>query len=126
MLSVSEYRMVFPERTNKNYALKENAFASGLEAVTLCFFAKDNPRDSSDEFQCPFSYGVSGSHNELTFCTSPTLRVLVNGEIRFFFISYIFSIRTVVIREGSFFLGVGRAGEFWYFFPKKGLPSPAF
>ncbi len=83
MLSVSEYRMVFPERTNKNYALKENAFTNGLKAVTLCFFAKDNPNDSSDKFHCPFSYGVSGSHNELTLCTSPSLRVMVNEEIRF-------------------------------------------
>ncbi|KAL9972303.1 hypothetical protein ACROYT_G018587 [Oculina patagonica] len=74
--------MVFPERTNKNYALKENAFGNGLKAVTLCFFAKDNPNDSSKKFQCPFSYGVSVSHNELTLCTSPTLRVMVNGEIR--------------------------------------------
>ena len=74
--------MVFTKRTSKNYALKEKAFAKGLEAVTLCFFANEDPNESSDEFQCPFSYGVPGSHNELTFCTSPTLRVLVNGEIR--------------------------------------------
>ena len=32
------------------------------------------------------------------------------------------------IREGTFFLGGGggRAGEFWYFFPKKCWPSLAF
>ena len=29
-----------------------------------------------------------------------------------------------VFREGTFFLGGGRAGEFWYFFPKKVLALP--
>ena len=30
------------------------------------------------------------------------------------------------VREGTFFLGGGRVGEFWYFFPKKCWPSLAF
>ena len=32
--------------------------------------------------------------------------------------------RIKVVREGTFFLGGGRAGEFWYFFPKKVLTLP--
>lgn len=75
--------MVFPKRSIRNYALKRKAFPDGLEAVTLCFFAKDNPNESSNQFQCPYSYAVPGAHNELSLCTSPTLRVMVNGEKRF-------------------------------------------
>ena len=76
--------MAFPERTIKNYALAENVIMHGLDAVTLCFFVEDNPWDNSNERQCAFSYAVPGQHNEFSFCTSPTLEVVIHGVTRFF------------------------------------------
>ena len=76
------YRMVFPERRFENYVLIRNAIKQGLRAITLCSFVKDNVSDSSNEKQCPYSYAVSGQHNEFSFCTSPALQVLINGTTR--------------------------------------------
>ena len=77
--------MVFPERTIKNYALVKNVIMHGLDAVTLCFFVKDDPWDRSNQRQCPYSYAVPGEHNEFSFCTSPTLEVVIDGVTRFSF-----------------------------------------
>ena len=77
------YRMVFPERRVENYVLIRNAIKQELRAITLCSFVKDNVSDSSNEKQCPYSYAVPGQHNEFSFCTSPTLEVLINGTARY-------------------------------------------
>ena len=81
---LSEYRMTFPRRTNTDYAIKENSIGYDLNAVTICFFARDmyNPEESSTDNQCLYSYAVSTEHNELTLCTSPMLRVLIQGRSR--------------------------------------------
>ena len=91
--------MVFPERNIKNYALKKKAFSKGLTAVTLCSFVKDNPDDTSGEFQCPYSYAVNGSDNEMSFCTSPTLRVIINGEKRFVYLYWCEIVSIVIAVE---------------------------
>lgn len=77
------YRMVFPERRVENYVLIRNAIKQELGAITLCSFVKDNVSDSSNEKQCPYSYAVPGQHKEFSFCTSPTLEVLINGTARY-------------------------------------------
>ena len=78
--------MVFPKRSIDNYALIQKAITRGLTSVTLCSFVKVNPNYSSDEKQCAYSYAVPGQHNELSFCPSPTLQVIINGASRFVFI----------------------------------------
>ncbi|KAL9972300.1 hypothetical protein ACROYT_G018584 [Oculina patagonica] len=78
-LPTQEYMMTFPERTNTDYAIKENSIAYDLNAVTVCIFARDNPYESGTDNQCLYSYAVTGQHNELTVCTSPALRVLIQG-----------------------------------------------
>ena len=83
MVSLSEYLMLFQERTDTDYAIKENSIVYDLDAATLCFFARDNPNDSSDDNQCPYSYAVPGVDNEFTFCTTPVLRVLILGTSRY-------------------------------------------
>ena len=79
---LSEYWMTFPRRTNTDYAIKENSIVYDLDAVTVCFFARDNPDESSTDNQCLYSYAVTGVDNELTVCTSPMLRVLIQGHRR--------------------------------------------
>ncbi len=80
--------MTFPERTNTDYAIKENSIAYDLNAVTVCFFARDNPYESGTDNQCLYSYAVTGQHNELTVCTSPALRVLIQGIRRYLNLGY--------------------------------------
>lgn len=75
-----EYQLRFKERTTTDYAILEDSIVYDLDAATVCFFAKD--RDSNkppNEYQCVYSYAVSDHNNELLFCTSPVLRVLVDG-----------------------------------------------
>ena len=75
--------MRFPERTNTDYAITENSIVYDLDAVTACFFARDNPNESSNENNCVYSYAVPGYHNDLTVCTSPVLRALIQGNSRY-------------------------------------------
>ena len=76
--------MIFSKHTTTDYAIKENSIVYDLNAATVCFFAKDTDdnKPTSDN-QCLFSYAVSEQHNELTFNTSPVLRVLINGNRRY-------------------------------------------
>ena len=75
--------MRFPERTITDYAIKVNSIVYNLDAVTLCLFAKDNPNESSNDNNCPYSYAVAGMDNEFTFCAVPDLRVLIHGNRRY-------------------------------------------
>lgn len=72
--------------------MKENSIMYDLNAVTVCFFARDNPEEFSEsrstessgsDNECLYSYAVPGDHNELTVCTYPTLRVLIQGVRRY-------------------------------------------
>lgn len=76
--------MRFPERTNTDYAINEESVVYDLDAVTVCFFAKDNLSKSSTDNKCLYSYAIPENHNELAVCTSPTLRVLIQGVRRYF------------------------------------------
>ena len=79
---LSEYWMTFPRRTNTDYAIKENSILYDLDAVTVCFFARVDPNESTGDNQCLYSYAVYEDDNELTVCTSPMLRVLIQGNSR--------------------------------------------
>lgn len=81
---LSDRLMIFQAPTITDYAMKENAVLYDLDAVTVCFIAVNLRHGAPmDENQCPFSYAVPGSDNELTLCTSPTLRVLIHGKRRY-------------------------------------------
>lgn len=68
--------MMFRERTDTDYAIRENSIVYNLDAATVCFFARNTDDNiPSDTSQCLYSYAVPGSDNQLTFCTSPVLRM---------------------------------------------------
>ncbi|KAL9972439.1 hypothetical protein ACROYT_G018741 [Oculina patagonica] len=77
-----EYRMIFQEHTTTDYAKIENSITNDLNAVSVCFFARDNDANKPDTEQCLFSYTVNGADNSLLIITSPTLRVIINDKKR--------------------------------------------
>lgn len=82
--SLLEYQLRFKERTTTDYAILEDSIVYDLDAATVCFFAKDTDSNKPpNEYQCVYSYAVSDQNNELLFCTSPVLRVLVDGVGRY-------------------------------------------
>ena len=80
---LSEYWMTFLRRTDTDFAIKESSIAYDLHEVTVCFFARDNPNESSGDHQCLYSYAVSGERNALTVCPCPKLQVLLQGNRRY-------------------------------------------
>ncbi len=79
---LAEYRMIFQEHTTIDYAKIENSITNDLNAVSVCFFARDNDANKPDTEQCLFSYTVNGADNSLLIITSPTLRVIINDKKR--------------------------------------------
>ena len=54
----------------------------------------------------------------------PFVVLLTSCFLRVFVCVFLFLFCYFFLREGTFFLGGGRAGEFWYLFPKKVLALP--
>lgn len=102
--SLSEYQLRFKERTTTDYAILEDSIVYDLDAATVCFFAKDTDSNKPpNEYQCVYSYAVSDQNNELLFCTSPVLRVLVDGVGRYLTcIEAMLSVSQVLYYQNSF------------------------
>lgn len=102
--SLSEYQLRFKERTTTDYAILEDSIVYDLDAATVCFFAKDTDSNKPpNEYQCVYSYAVSDQNNELLFCTSPVLRVLVDGVGRYLTcIEAMLSVSLVLYYQNSF------------------------
>ena len=86
MVSLSEYLMLFQDRTNTDCAILANSNADTMHATTVCFFARDYPGEPSStgvDSQCVYSYAIAESNNEFNFCLAPQIRVLINGNRRY-------------------------------------------
>ncbi|KAL9961875.1 hypothetical protein ACROYT_G030907, partial [Oculina patagonica] len=76
-----EYKMIFPEHTTTDYAIKESSIVYDLDAATVCFFAKDTddnkPSGGHGGDECVYSCKTDEATwgNALSFCTTPTLNV---------------------------------------------------